>query len=552
MNVRLNLALHGLLLALAGCSDPGEANPEHGHEHGADEHDHAANENPSVGHAPHDDDDDHAAHGHAHDTPERPSEVVTHWGESTQLFVEFPALVVGRDSRFAAHLTGLVGHVAVDSGVVLVELSGGEFPVERFSVDGPSVPGIFRPVVRPLYGGTRNLAIRLTSDSHTETHDLGSFTVFASPRDAMTAAPEEPELEGQIGYLLEQQWRVSFAVEEVTERTMRPNIPAFASLVQPSDSVTVVTAPQDGRLVTAAGAPPVVGQSVGEGAVLFQMTTVPQGDGDPAGLDLAVEQSQIRVAAAQREVERLAPLLTQGVIPERRLDEARSELADAEAELRSANRRRSGFSQNQRVGGARDTLDVPAPINGTIAELFVSPGTWVSQGDPVARIVNTERLILSVGVPEAYVNRLQAISGAWFRPERAAAIVEVPGSSLISIATEIDDESRTLPVRFAIDNQAGQLFAGMRAPAHLVVDEPRQAAAVPLTSVIDDAGTDVVFVQTGGESFERRAVRLGIQDGDYIEIIEGVAPGEWVVAVGAYSVKLASTSTESIGHGHAH
>ena len=77
-------------------------------------------------------------------------------------------------------------------------------------------------------------------------------------------------------------------------------------------------------------------------------------------------------------------------------------------------------------------------------------------------------------------------------------------------------------------------------------------AAVPVDAVVDDGGMDVVYVQTGGESFTRKPVRLGIRDGDYIEIREGIEPGDWVVAQGAYSVKLASTSTESIGHGHVH
>jgi cobalt-zinc-cadmium efflux system membrane fusion protein len=50
----------------------------------------------------------------------------------------------------------------------------------------------------------------------------------------------------------------------------------------------------------------------------------------------------------------------------------------------------------------------------------------------------------------------------------------------------------------------------------------------------------------------RRVVRLGVRDGASVEVLSGVAPGEWVVSRGAYSVKLASTATESIGHGHAH
>jgi len=195
---------------------------------------------------------------------------------------------------------------------------------------------------------------------------------------------------------------------------------------------------------------------------------------------------------------------------------------------------------------------VPVPIQGAIAELFVSPGTWVSEGEPLARIVDRRRLILSVGVPEAYIGRIREVSGAWFHLDSLSETIEVPQTALIAVGTELDDATRTLPVRFQIDNVRRELFAGMTTQAHLIADEPRLTAAVPRSSLVDDAGTDVVYVQTGGESFERRPVQIGIRDGRFVEVIAGVSPNEWVVARGAYSIKLASTSTESIGHGHAH
>jgi RND family efflux transporter MFP subunit len=532
MKIKYALPMLSAALFIAGCSEAGD----HGHDHGGGHDDHGG------GHGGHDD----------HGGGEIPSEAVTRWGESTQLFVEFPALVVGEESRFAAHLTGLDGHVAIDSGGVLVVLSGGGGPDERFVIEGPSVAGIFRPVVRPAHAGRRSVTLRLTSDSYNETHDMGEFDVFPTVAAAIDSVSEEPDGGGQISYLLEQQWRVPFHVEVATVRPMRPSIPAFASLEQPPEAESVMVAPHDGRIADADGSFPVLGQSVDAGAVLFQLTTAPQSGGDLASLVLAIEQAEIRASAAQREIERLSPLLAQGVVPERRIDEARSMLAAAESELRGARRRRASYSQSQRVDGARDALDLPAPLAGSVAELFVSPGTWVAQGEQLVRIVDTARLTLSVGVAEAYLGRVTNVSGAWARLDGGEGVIDVPRSALVSIGTEIDQETRTLPVRFSLENDDGRLFAGMHMQANLIVDEPRTSTAVPLTAVVDDSGTDVVYVQAGGESFERRAVRLGIQDGDYIEVTDGVEPGEWVVSEGAYAVKLASTSTESIGHGHAH
>jgi multidrug efflux pump subunit AcrA (membrane-fusion protein) len=61
-----------------------------------------------------------------------------------------------------------------------------------------------------------------------------------------------------------------------------------------------------------------------------------------------------------------------------------------------------------------------------------------------------------------------------------------------------------------------------------------------------------VYVMTGGESFARRLVRTGVRDGDWIEVVDGLEPGQRVVSRGAWLVKLASTRSGEIGHGHAH
>jgi cobalt-zinc-cadmium efflux system membrane fusion protein len=506
------------------------------HEHGPDEH------------GP----DEHGPGEHGHDEHEGASEAITRWGTTTQLFVEFPALVVGEPSAFAAHLTRLQDHAALDHGSLVVELHGGGHPVERFVVDAPTVPGIFRPIITPTHAGTRSLTLRYDSPELSETHELGELMVFTTRELADAAAADEEE-GPTISYLLEQQWKVEFSIERVELRDLRPSVPAFARLTSPPDAASSVTAPRDGRIVAHGDRFLLVGDEVEAGVVLFGLGMAPEDRGDPASLDLAVEQAKIEVQAAQREVDRLAPLVEQGVVATRRLDEANSALASANAQLRSARRRARSLGQSQRVGAhATDHLDVPSPISGAVAELLVAPGAWVGEGQPLARIVSRDRLWLDVSVPDAYVGQLGEVSGAWFQLAGVESVIELPTSALVSVGIEVDPQTRTLPVRFHVDNSQRELFAGMTTQAHVIVDRPRSSAAVPIAAVVDDAGSDVVYVQTGGESFERRPVELGIRDGDYVEVREGVAAGEWVVGRGAYSVKLASSSTAAIGHGHAH
>ena len=76
--------------------------------------------------------------------PEEPDPLsVTRWTDKTELFAEYPPLVVGGTSRFAIHLTRLDSFKALTEGNVEVRLQGGAGQPEVFRVDAPSRPGIF-------------------------------------------------------------------------------------------------------------------------------------------------------------------------------------------------------------------------------------------------------------------------------------------------------------------------------------------------------------------------------------------------------------------------
>jgi multidrug efflux pump subunit AcrA (membrane-fusion protein) len=116
----------------------------------------------------------------------------------------------------------------------------------------------------------------------------------------------------------------------------------------------------------------------------------------------------------------------------------------------------------------------------------------------------------------------------------------------------IDPVSRTVEIRFAFDNRGSRLRLGNALTLRMLVGEGVERTAVPESAVVDDGGRPVVFVQTGGESFERRPVRLGGKAGGYVHVAEGVEPGERVVDRGAYLVRLAAMSTQIPAHGHVH
>jgi multidrug efflux pump subunit AcrA (membrane-fusion protein) len=78
------------------------------------------------------------------------------------------------------------------------------------------------------------------------------------------------------------------------------------------------------------------------------------------------------------------------------------------------------------------------------------------------------------------------------------------------------------------------------------------ALVVPIISLVEEQGDFYVYVQLEGESFEKRLVKLGSNDGKKVQILSGINPGERVVTKGAQMVKLATQSGSVPAHGHEH
>ncbi len=200
-------------------------------------------------------------------------------------------------------------------------------------------------------------------------------------------------------------------------------------------------------------------------------------------------------------------------------------------------------------------VPVRAPITGVVAQVQVAPGSFVEEGAPLFHFVNLERLWLEARVAEADIGAIRQPQGAWFRVPGFDRIFEVSadqGGRLVALGTLVDPQSRTVPVIFEFPRPDPRLRVGQAVDARVFTGEEAEALAVPVGALVNDAGGEVVYVQTGGERFERRLVRTGLREGDSVAILEGLSAGERVVSRGAYRVHLAAGTPAVAGHGHAH
>lgn len=482
-----------------------------------------------------------AGHGHGSG-----GEKLTHFSDRTELFVEFPRLVVGEKSAFAAHLTTLADFKALTAGKVTVRLSGGGHPDEVFSIDGPSQPGIFRSEATPKHAGDRELTIEVVAAEFSAAHELGPFTVYPD-RKAAEAGPAPHDDEG-IGFTKEQQWKVDFATAEVVTRPIRTVVAATGVLRARPDGEAQLTAVASGQ-VQSAGTFPRLGQQVKKGQLLAYLVPRMGGETDLATLRAAANKTQVERDLAQQELTRMETLYREEAVPEKRVLAARAAAALARAELTAAQQRLGQY------GGAGGGIPVRAPVAGTIADVRVSPGAYAQEGALLFHIADRSKLWLELRVPESDAARLTNPTGAAFRvagDERSVEVLPGKNGRLIAVGGVVDATTRTVPVVFEFTAADRNLPIGMAVQAQVFAGGARAVVAIPASSVLDEGGIAVVFVMTGGESFERRTVRLGAREGDWVEVLDGLTPGSRVVSRGAYLVKLASTGTAQIGHGHAH
>jgi cobalt-zinc-cadmium efflux system membrane fusion protein len=476
---------------------------------------------------------------------------VTRWSDETELFAEYPPLVVGETSRFAIHLTRLDSFTALKEGHVEVRLSGANAPPEVFSVDAPSRPGIFGIDVKPTHVGTRELVIALRGTAARDEHRIGAVRVHRTPAEARAATETGGESEDGITFLKEQQWALEFGTAVVGEQSLRETLRVPAQIEARPGGAADVVAPVDGRLTRVLDAP--LGSRVTQGQELARLLPAASAPSEHPQLQQAQAEARAALDLATRDLARAERLVAAGAAPQKRLDEARTTEVQAQARLEGSAAR---LAQHDavRTAGATTSLDglflVRAPVSGVIAARDAVAGANVASGMRLFRVVDAQQVHVVGSVPEGDVTRARSARAAEL--EVPGQTSRIPAGRVASLGRVLDPQTRTVPIIFTVDNGPLGLPIGQAVFLHLLLDATPPHPVVPVAAIVDDAGRPIVFVQREGETFERRPITLGTRTGGLVQLLDGVKRGERVVTKGAYLVRLASLSTQLPAHGHVH
>jgi RND family efflux transporter MFP subunit len=294
------------------------------------------------------------------------------------------------------------------------------------------------------------------------------------------------------------------------------------------------------------------GMAVREGQVLARLddstarAALALADAQAEAARQSVQENEARLAQARVTLNRMAELLTEGVVTQADVDQARLDVDATAARLASLGEQIKVAERQVELQQAElDNTVIRAPFSGVAVTKDAQPGEMISPVSAgggftrtgICTIVDMRSLEIEVDVNESYINRV--------RPgQQVSAILdaypdwEIPGHVITTVPTA-DRQKATVLVRIAFEELDPRILPDMGIKVTFLREadaessgEARTAQPVTLApngAIITANGSTYAFVVRADSTVERRAVRTAGLDGDRLEVIAGLRAGERVV-----------------------
>jgi multidrug efflux pump subunit AcrA (membrane-fusion protein) len=286
----------------------------------------------------------------------------------------------------------------------------------------------------------------------------------------------------------------------------------------------------------------------------FATQTRAQVPEDTQKAELDVAQAKANLDLNQSIVKSRRQLFAEGAIPGRDLDTAEAALVQAQAAYDEAAKHLEflrGVSREAALKAAQGQLtsaegkykgaaaqvsysEIRSPIDGIVTDRPLFEGETPAAGAPLVTVMDTSVLLAKTHLAQSLTQRMKL---------GEEASVTVPGMaepapakvSLISPA--LDPGSTTVEVWIRIDNKAGALKVGTPVKVSITGRTVAQAWKIPAAAILtaEDGSKSVMVVGADGTA-HRKPVTTGIQDGDDVQVVEGLAGADTVITGGAYGL----------------
>jgi len=262
-------------------------------------------------------------------------------------------------------------------------------------------------------------------------------------------------------------------------------------------------------------------------------------------------EDQARLKEAQLTLERRQRLMKEAVVGRAEVDEAEASVESLKARIALAEKQVE-VAQSQVNARQTDLADmvVRAPFDGIAISKDAQPGEMISPVSAgggftrtgICTIVDMSSLEIEVDVNESYINRVHS-------DQRVEAVLDaypdwqIP-SHVITTIPAADRQKATVKVRIAFDKLDPRILPDMGVKVSFLREPEATGSAqgaapraiVPKAAVRTVDGRTVVFVVRDDRA-ERRAITVGLENGDQVEVVSGVTAGERVVVDGPQTLK---------------
>jgi len=348
----------------------------------------------------------------------------------------------------------------------------------------------------------------------------------------------------------------SLTIQPVTERGFRAEQLTEGKIAIDEDRSTPVFSPYAGRVTRLLARP---GDRVVKGQPLFVIEAADnvQAQNDFIAAMAAMNKAKSALDLAQLQGTRAKDLFEGKAVPLKDYQQSQATLIQAENDMRSSQTAMEAARNKLRILGLTDEdiatfqekrrinpeTTIFAPIAGTVVQRKIGPGQYVNAGasDPVYVIGDLSTVWMT-----AFVRESDCASVA-IGQEVTFNVLALPGRPLSArlnyVATAIDPATRRLLVRATIDNKDFVLKPEMFANVTIYSAGDRPAVGVPKQALIYEGDQVRIWVAHPDKTIELRQIKPGLTNGDLVEVVGNLKPGEQIVTKGALFIDRAASGS---------
>jgi len=348
----------------------------------------------------------------------------------------------------------------------------------------------------------------------------------------------------------------SLTIQPVTERDFRSENVTEGKIAIDEDRSTPVFSPYAGRVTRLLARP---GDQVVKGQPLFVIEAADnvQAQNDFIAAMAAMNKAKSALDLAQLQGTRAKDLFEGKAVPLKDYQQSQATLIQAENDMRSSQTAMEAARNKLRILGLTDEdiatfqekrrinpeTTIFAPIAGTVVQRKIGPGQYVNAGasDPVYVIGDLSTVWMTAFVRETDSANISVGQEVTFN------VLALPGRTLPArlnyVATAIDPATRRLLVRATIDNKKGLLKPEMFANVTIYSANDHPAVGVPKQALIYEGDQVRIWVAREDKSIELRQIKPGLTNGDLVEVVGNLRPGEQIVTKGSLFIDRAASGS---------